>query len=564
MNFNHYFTNEELETVLKAWAEQYPGLINLCIAGQSHENQPIWLLAMTNFSTGPDQEKPAIWLDGNIHATELAGTTTVLYILQHLLENYGKEEQVTRLLDTSTVYAVPRINPDGAAAALSTNPRFVRSGVRPYPWEELDEGLHVQDIDGDSRILQMRILDPNGDWKPWDENPRFMIKRKPADFGGTYYRLLPEGLIENYDGYIIDIARPSAGLDFNRNFPFEWRPESDQRGAGPYPASEPEINAVVGFIARHPNISIALTFHTFSRVLLRPYSTRPDDQMDPGDLYVFKMLGEIGTRLTGYRNVSTFHDFTAAPRDITTGAFDDWMYDQFGAFVFTVELWDLPTEAGVQDRKFTDWFSRHPLEEDIMIFKWSEEHVGPQGYVAWYPFDHPQLGKVELGGWNTLYTWRNPPHELMSQEADRHVPFMLNLASLLPHLALHTVKVLPVGENRWTIDLAVENHGYLPAYTSQQARKRRAARPVIAELNLPNRPSSDGCRIVLGKERMEIGYLEGRSNKDDMASVFGASPTDNRGHIQWLVEAPAGTQLDLVVCSERAGVIRKTIFLGEE
>ncbi len=69
------------------------------------------------------------------------------------------------------------------------------------------------------------------------------------------------------------------------------------------------------------------------------------------------------------------------------------------------------------------------------------------------------------------------------------------------------------------------------------------------------------CRIVLGKERMEIGHLEGRSNKDDLSSVFGSSPTDNRGHVQWMVEAPAETQLELLVRSERAGQIRKNFAL---
>jgi murein tripeptide amidase MpaA len=561
MDFNHYFTNEELETVLKSWADEFPTLIKLEAIGASHKGQSIWLLTITNFSTGPDLEKPAVWMDGNIHATELAGTTTVLYILHHILEQYGKDEQITHLLDTSTFYAVPRINPDGAGAAMAKNPRFVRSGVRPYPWEELDEGLHVQDIDGDSRILQMRIPDPNGDWKPWEQDKRYMVKREPADFGGDYYRLLPEGLIENYDGYIIDIARPAAGLDFNRNFPFEWRPESDQRGAGPYPASEPEINAVVSFLSQHVNINFALTFHTFSRVLLRPFSTKPDEQMDAGDLYVYKLLGEIGTRLTGYRNVSTYHDFINGPKDITTGAFDDWVYDQFGAFVFTVELWDLPTEAGVIERKFVDWFNKHPLEDDIMILKWSDDNVGPDGYVAWYPFEHPQLGRVELGGWNTLYTWRNPPLAFMCQEAQRHLPYALTMASLLPHLTLHRLDVKKISEKNWAIDLVVENTGYLPTFTSQQARRRKAARPVIAELSLPKAPEMEPCRILLGKERMEIGHLEGRSNKDEVSSVFGSSPTDNRGHIQWVVEAPAGCQVEVIVRSERAGQFRRSFIL---
>src|SRR6266498_3838757 len=112
MDFNHYYNNAELETVLEAWAEDFPGLVGRHVIGTSHEGRPIWLLAVTNYASGPDKEKPAIWLDGNIHATELAGTTTVLLIIFHLLENYGKDQQVTQLLDTCTFYAVPRINPD--------------------------------------------------------------------------------------------------------------------------------------------------------------------------------------------------------------------------------------------------------------------------------------------------------------------------------------------------------------------------------------------------------------------------------------------------------------------
>lgn len=556
MEFNHYFTNEELEAALQSWAEEYPTLFAVREIGRSHQDKPIWLVSLTNTTMGSDLDKPAIWLDGNIHATELAGTTTILYFLERVLTAYQKDERITRLLDTCTFYVVPRINPDGAAAALDANPRFLRSGIRPYPWEEIDEGLHVQDIDGDSRILQMRIPDANGDWKPWEGDERYLIKREPADFGGKYYRILPEGIIENYDGYLIQIARPTAGLDFNRNFPFEWRPESDQNGAGPFPASEPEIQAVVAFIANHPNINAALTFHTFSRALLRPFSTRPDDQMDVLDLSIYKVLGEIGTQLTGYRNVSTFHDFLYSPKEVTTGAFDDWVYDHLGVFVFTVELWDLPTEAGIQDRKFIDWFIKHPTEDDIAILNWVDEHVGTEGYVNWYPFEHPQLGPVELGGWNTLYTWRNPPHAFMSKEAEKHLPFILTLADLLPHLELHTLNVKRAGENTWAIDLVIENTGYFPTYTSQQARKRQAIRPVMAELTLPK-----ACRILLGKPRMEAGYLEGRTNKDDVASVFGRSPTDNRAHVQWLVEGPGGSILELSIRSERAGQLRREITL---
>jgi len=551
MNFNQYFSNEEIQTLLESWTSNYPSLISLISIGHSHEGCPIWLITLTNQGTGNDLSKPALWIDANIHATELAGSTTALYITDQLLTAYGSDPQVTHLLDNCAIYLVPRVNPDGAALALSDNPHFVRSGVRKYPWEEIDEGLHVQDINGDGKILQMRVIDPNGDWKISTLDPRLMQKRLPDEHGGTYYRLYPEGLLTDFDGYLVKMARSPEGLDFNRNFPFEWRPESDQHGAGPFPASEPEVRALVDFISQHPNINIAISFHTFSRVILRPYSTKSDDDMPTDDLWVYKKMGERGTQLTGYRNASTFHDFKYHPKEVTTGAFDDWMYDHFGAFTFTIELWDLPTEAGIKDRKFIDWWREHAHEEDLQILQWVERNAPQGAYVDWQPFQHPQLGAVELGGWYNLYTWRNPPHSFMEAEAARHYPYILSLASLLPNLHIHTLQSTPLGDSNYNLNLVIENTGFLPSYTSQQAKKRIVVRPIFVELELP-----ESCRIVNGKRRSELGHLEGRSNKLDVSSLGAASPMDNRARLEWTLNAPEGTCITIHIISERAGKIR--------
>ncbi len=558
MNFNHYFTNDEIETQIKAWAGAYPTLAALNTIGSSHEGRSIWLLTLTNRDTGRATDKPALWIDANIHATELAGATTAMLIVDRLLNGYGKDAQITRLLDTSTFYVVPRVNPDGAELALAKTPKFIRSGVRPYPWEDKEEGLHDQDIDGDGRIAQMRIPDPNGDWKVSPLDERLMAKREPDEQGGAYYRLLPEGMLEDYDGYLIRDPRPQQGLDFNRNFPYEWKPENEQFGAGPYPASEPEIRALVDFVTKNLNINIVLTFHTFSRVLLRPYSTRGDDTMNLDDLWIFKKMGARGTQLSGYRNVSTFHDFTYNPKKVTYGAFDDWMYDQLGDYSFTVELWDLPTEAGVKDRKFIEWWRDHPHEQDVDILKWIDAHGEPDSYLPWRPFEHPQLGKVELGGWNTLYSWRNPPHAYMEAEAARHVPWVLSLAEMLPRIVVHTLEIKALGQDTYRVNLVVENTGFLPTYTSQQSRTRQAVRPVRAELEL-----GAGVELVSGKRRAELGHLEGRSNKTDTATVYSFSPTDNRARMEWVLRASADATVKLNVLSERAGSIRKTLTFGE-
>jgi murein tripeptide amidase MpaA len=567
MNFNHYFTNDEITRHLKKWVKTYPILATLSQIGSSHEKRPIWLLTLTNQQTGAAEDKPALWIDANIHATELAGSTTAMYIAHKLLTGYGKDPQITRLLDHSTYYIVPRVNPDGAALAMSDNPKFVRSGVRPYPWEDKDEGLHVQDIDGNGRILQMRIPDPNGDWKVSPLDSRLMAKRDldeatNPDGGGTYYRLLPEGLLEDFDGYVMREARDLQGLDFNRNFPYEWKPENEQYGAGPYPTSEPEIRTLAEFVTSHLNINIVLTFHTFSRVLLRPYSTRNDETINTEDLWVFKKMGARGTQLTGYRNVSTFHDFTVHPKEVTYGAFDDWMYDHLGAYSFTVELWDLPTEAGIKERSFTEWWRDHPHEQDVQILKWIDEHGESDSYYPWQPFEHPQLGKIELGGWNTLYSWRNPPHAFMEAEAARHLPWVLSLSEMLPRLSIHTLEVTPLGEanvdhrKNYRINLVVENVGFLSTHTSQQAKTRRCVRPARAELILP-----EGAEMVNGKRRVDLGHLEGRSNKMSLSTIWASSPTDNRARVEWVIRAPEDTTIGVNILSERAGSIRQKVTL---
>jgi murein tripeptide amidase MpaA len=560
IRFDTYYTYAQLTERLAWLAARHPQIMQVGALGKSHEGREIPLVILTNRATGPDTEKPAFWLDANIHATELTASMAALYFVVKLAEAYGNDPKITRILDEQAIYVVPRLNPDGAEMALADHPRYIRSGTRPYPFEDKRDGLHAEDIDGDGRILQMRIPDPTGDWKVSDRDPRLMVKRGPDEEGGAYYRLFPEGLIENYDGHIITMASPLQGLDFNRNFPGAWRPEGEQRGAGDFPGSEPEIRAVIEFMAAHPNIFGALTFHTYSRVILRPFGTKSDDEMDTDDKWVFEAIGERGTALTGYPCVSVFHHFRYHPKEVITGVFDDWLYEHKGIFAYTVELWDLTTAAGVveknSDKKFMDWFRKHPVEDDYKILDYVNQHA-PDGLVPWYRFDHPQLGAVELGGWKTLYTWRNPPHALLEAEIAPASAFAVAFASLAPRLAWREVVLTPVGDDTYHLLVVVENLGFLPTSGSNQAKKLKAVRPLRLELTLP-----EGAALVSGKLKQEIGYLEGRSNKLEV-SYAGESPTDNRGKAEWLIRAPQGGPLALAAIAERGGTIRRTIALGE-
>ena len=188
--FDRFYRYEELTGILRGLAERRPELFSLESIGKSHEGRDIWLVSATRADTGAAGEKPAFWVDGNIHAAELTASTACLRFLDHLERGYGADAEITRLLDTRAVYVCPRINPDGAELALADRPKYIRSSTRPYPYDEDPvDGLNVEDVDGDGRILSMRIRDPNGAYKAHPDDPRLMTPRDPVEAGGEYWRV---------------------------------------------------------------------------------------------------------------------------------------------------------------------------------------------------------------------------------------------------------------------------------------------------------------------------------------------------------------------------------------
>ena len=549
-----YYTYDTLTRILHDLVATYPHLAQLESIGKSYEGRELWLVTLTNSATGPAIEKPAYWIDANTHAGEVTGSTVVLYTIWSYLTSYGSDEKVTRALDRSAIYLLPRLSVDGAEKYL-TSPYYLRSSTRLHPYEDERDGLYPEDIDGDGQILDMRIKDHNGPWKRSEKDPRIMRRRELDEEGGEYYQLLTEGLICNYDGYIIPVAPPREGMDINRNYPYEWAPENVESGSCPYPFSEPETRAEAEFWRAHRNINGVLTYHTTSGVILRPYGTQSDDNMHTDDLDVYKLIGELGTKYTGYPSVSVYHGFRYHPKEVMHGAMDDFGYDYHGWFGFTTELWDMQTEAGISPRDFIGWFRWHPEEDDLKLMKWNDEVMGGEAFENWRSFDHPQLGLVEIGGWKGKLYEQNAPLKYLPDMCKKHSRFTLSHALLNPYLSLRTLDINRQGENVYRVVAVLENNGFLPTYTSQRALERNDARPIEAELQLP-----EGVILIAGERRQELGQLEGRSNK-----IWnwwgGATPTDNRCKIEWVFKAAPDSRVELTVRAQRAGVVRRTITL---
>lgn len=548
-DFSRYYDYEELTDALCGLSERFTDLAVLDSIGKSFEGRDLWMMTVTDRSTGPDTEKPAYWLDANIHATEVTGSMGALHLLTRLLTGHSQDESIARLLRERTFYIVPRVNPDGAELALTT-PKYLRSSARPYPFTEVQDGLYPEDIDGDGRILQMRLPDPEGSWKVSPTDPRLLVRRGPDEEGGIYYRVYTEGLVRNYDGYNIPIAPSAYGLDLNRSFPVNWQPEGQQAGAGPLPLSEPETRALAEFIAAHPNIYGAISYHTWSGAILRPYTDQPDEQIPLADLRTYEAIGRRGTEITGYPNISAYHGFRYDPRSFIHGVFDDWLYDHLGIYAFTVELWDPLKAAGIERNDFIGWFREHPEADDLKLLRWNDDELAGKAFIDWYPFEHPQLGPVEIGGWDGLFVFSNPPVDALERVIAPNTEFVLAHARMGPRLVIRQFKAEHQADDLWHLHALVVNTGYLPTYGSQKALDRKCARLLDVELR-----ADESVQLIGGERRTKVAHLEGRDRQE---LGWGVSPKGYpTGHLRtlnWVVRAPVGAWIELRIDGGRAGV----------
>jgi hypothetical protein len=553
VQFERFYTYAELTETLQAWASEFPALFGLESIGRSYESRDIWLCTVTNAETGPAEDKPAVFVHAQIHASEFTGTTAALHLLDRLLHGHGSDERVMAALDTRSFCIVPRVNPDGPEAVLADG-RWRRSSVRPYPRDEPEDGLQREDVDGDGRVLFMRMRDANGPWKPHPDDPRLFVPRAPDDLDGDFYRVLPEGTIRNWDGVTVPIPPALEGLDLNRQWPAEWAPEAEQQGAGPYPGSEPETRALIQAIVDRPNIVSYVGYHTFSGVHLRPWSGHPDDDFPVPDLRAFELMGKEATRLTGYPAISIFHDFKYHPKMVIKGGDVDWIYDHLGAYAWVTEFWSPQRAAGLSDYHFIDWLRDHSPKDELAVLKIADE-VG-EGYVDWYPFEHPQLGPVELGGWDVVRFWFNPPLSRLEQEVTPHADFAIFLALVSPRLEARSFESEPVGDGAFRVRLVLENTGWLPTNVTEKALERKAVRPIEVELAIP-----DGARIASGTQRQEAGQLAGRVERRTVTWWGTDHSTSERTKVEWVIEAKAGDRVTVVARHQRAGTVRAELTL---
>jgi hypothetical protein len=546
-----YLRHDELRTLLLSWQDQFAELLTVEAIGASPAGREIMLVTVHDSARSSAAEVPALWVDANIHATELTTSVAALRLIWSLVSP-DASDQARRVRELRTVYVVPRQSPDGAELALSDPPQLYRSrpdGARAGS----ARGIAIQDVDGDGRVLLMRVPDPNGWWCRCERQPRLLRPRLPHEDARELecFDVLPEGLVATSSG----VGPAPAPLDLNRNYPYHWRTEDEQPGAGPAPVSEPEVRSVIDAILARPNIGAYISYHTHGGVHLIPFGDQ--GELAAADRERYGHLAGIARTLTGYPTKSTLAYWGGGS---VYGTSDDWFYDHLGVLAWTTEFWNPLAAAGVS-RSVPEYWEEWREADELALLSWSDRHGAGLCFVDWYPFDHPQLGPVELGGWNQLQL-ANPPPSLLPDVLEGHDRFAFAFALCLPQLAVALASVRRVEDDAWKVDVVVENVGWLPSTVTERAGSRGLCQPVTCSLDGPD------SVVVIGERVVRLGQLAGAPPNAGVLGDYGfpyGGQSDGRRSMlaSFGVRGPAGSSVRISATHPRAGRARIDVTLDE-
>jgi hypothetical protein len=529
--WNRYHDYESASKLLADLAAAHPRRCRLTSLGKSHGNRDMWLLTISDFSAGAEPHRPAMWIDGGIHANEIQGPEVVLYTAWYLLENADRVAKIKALLDQRTFYLAPMLSPDSRDHHFykPNTTHSPRSGLRPI--DDDNDGLTDEDgfddLNADGHITQMRIADPNGAHKPHDEFPNLMVRVKPGEKG--VYRLLGfEGVDNDGDGRINEDGPGS--YDPNRDFAWNWQPGYVQNGAFRYPFSLRENRAIADFILAHANIAAAQSYHNAGGMILRGPGVK-EDSYSQQDLQIFEAIGRKGElMLPGYKYLTIHSDLYT-----TYGVEVDWLYQMRGVTAFTNELWT----AFNYFRKASDTPGYFGSDEDAHTF--NRYLLLDDGFTPWKPVDHPHLGRIEVGGFKKNWI-RQPPSFLLEEECHRNMAFSLHHADQMPLVRIQSATIQPLDGGLRQVTAIIENQRLIPT---------RLRVDVQHKITLPDRVSiaAPSAKVIAALIDEEPFFRTPREQKLDPATVkLDAVGGHDVVYVRWLIagDGPVEVRIDSV------------------
>lgn len=531
ISWNKYYDWGGITEICKKIAAAHPNLAKLESIGKSYKGRDMWVLTITDFNKGEADKKPGMYIDGNIHSNEVQGAEFSLYTAWYLTESFADTKFIQELLADKVFYIVPTINPDARDSYFHepNTGSSPRSGVIPIDNDrdgQVNEDPY-DDLDGDGHIVLMRRKNPNGRFRVDPTFPQRMIAVGP-DEKGDYEILGLEGKDNDGDGLVNEDGY-TFEYDPNRDWGWGWQPNYIQNGAYKYPFSLPENRNVMNFVMKHPNIAAAQSYHNAGGQILRG----PGGQEDVGtynaqDLVVYDAIGKKGEEIIpGYKYLVVYKDLYSA-----YGGELDWFYGGRGIFTYSNELWT-PYLFFQKDA------SRSP--QDDANFQFDRFLLFKDAFIDWHEYNHPQYGKIEIGGFKKNFG-RAHPGFLLESDAHRNMSFTLYHGYHTPRLQIDTLLEKDLGDGLREITAVISNNRLMPTHSSQDL-KFRIERPDYVTLN--------GAKVIAGMvvENADLNITSEQKNNPQTIEVDNI-PGLGEVKVRWIVQ---GTGKYSVTVDSRKG-----------
>jgi hypothetical protein len=547
LRFDRYYDHAQITEALRQLQQAYPKFLTLESLGQSVEGRELWIMVINNPDTGAHTTKAGFWADGNIHGNEIQGAEVNLYLIWFLMENYDALPRVKALVDERAFYIVPTMNPDGRDNFLNTGGPS-RSGMTPTDTDgdgRLGEDP-PEDLDGDGEIFQMRKPAPgDGTHIVSPVDPRLMVVA-PAGTRGDYIMLGSEGRDTDGDGRRGE--NPPGGYDMNRDFPSDWQPPHIQGGANRYPFSWPETRAVGDWLKAHPNIAAVQSWHNSGGMILRG----PGSEYYKGtgnytnrDNATYEYLGERGALILPYYRYMTVW------RDLYTvyGGTLDWAHDALGAVAFTNELWS-------SEQFYAQaWTDDTPVPEEQRALFFNDRLGMGAWFKDWAPFEHPDLGDIEIGGISSRWYGRTTPPFMLQELVHRNTMFALFHADEMPLVEWGPVDVERIAGDTWRVTAEVRNTRAIPTRIEAAEIYNTGAPDVVTIAG----PTVQAGGVTTG----EFGEAL-RPQETDAARIVLSSGIPGRGRVSvtWIVTGTGEATLEYE--SVKGGTHRTTVMLRDQ
>lgn len=279
-----YLDYDELVAEVQAIAAAGPEVARAFSIGQSYEGREIWAAKVSD-NVVTDEDEPEVLVDGGIHGREHLSTEMAVALFRHLVDGYGRDPRVTRIVDRAETTIIFNLNPDGSEYDhTDAGYRSWRKNRQPTPGSD-EIGTDI------NRNFGYR----------WGTNP---LNAPPAanTYRGPSAWSTPEAVV--------------------------FRDYVDGR-----------------VIAGRQQIRVHVTLHQHGRIVLYPFGWTTDPippDMDPDD---HARLVEIATEMA---RRSDYGVGQASSGEIHVGNMPDWMYATHRILSLTVELgtsFTMPDEA---------------------------------------------------------------------------------------------------------------------------------------------------------------------------------------------------------------------------